>query len=103
MLLFRCVHKCLFRGMSIRKDSVLDISDSESDMSVVKSSFVRVDAEPVKVEKPGALNDFTREQYMQKFDALGVHYKVRASLAELKELHALAVDNSTNAGNDTKA
>jgi len=89
--------------MSIRKDSVIDITESETDMSVVKSSFVRVDAEPAKFEKPGALNEFTREQYMQKLDGLGVQYKVRASLAELKELYGLAVDNASADKQEAKA
>lgn len=103
MSLFKCIHKCLFRGVSIRKDTVIDISESEADMSVVKSSFVRVESEPIKVEKPGALNDFTREQYMQKLDALGVHYKVRASLADLKELYGLAVDPASADKQEAKA
>lgn len=95
MALFKCIHKCLFRGVSVRKDSVLEITDSESDMAVVKSSFVPVDAAPEKVEKPGAGNELTREQYMQKLDELGVRYKVRGSRDELKSLYEQAVDNSS--------
>lgn len=86
-----CTFPCQFRGVRVRQDTVLDISDAEAKSDVVKSSF-----RPYDVARGVATGDdenerdqfgMTKQNYRDKLAPFGAVWQPTDTLDQLRKTY----------------
>lgn len=90
-----CIHDCQFRGVLVKADTVLDISEAEAKLDHVKSSFRPIDGDAQK-KKPSDderdENGMSVEDYRARLTTLNVPFHPTDGIDELRKLFDRAND-----------
>lgn len=86
---FICTFPCQFRGVLVRQDTILDITDEEAKTGVVKASFAPYDdvrhAPADDGENERDAHGMTKQDYRDKLDAFKAVYGPTDSLDQLRK------------------
>lgn len=85
-----CTYACQFRGVLVRPDTVLDISDAEAkaNAGVIGSSFAPFDAEKKVADDGENERDkygMTKQDYRDKLQSLGAVYGPTDTIDQLRK------------------
>ena len=96
-----CTHDCQFRGVLVKADTVLDISDEEAKSGLVRSSFRPLDGgapKPKKDEEKPDERGMTAADYRAKLDVMNVPYHATDNVDALRKLFDRANDQTVRKG-----
>lgn len=103
----KCLFKSVLRGDIVKPGQILDLTDEECKMDVVKSFFVKADGEvaekPAAVPVPaapasaGVVAGLTRDQAIMKLSQAGVKVKGNISNAALAQIYNQTFANAAEA------
>lgn len=97
-----CTHDCQFRGVLVKADTVLDISEAEAKSDQGRSSFRLIkdgtakdkDADEDKPDERG----MTAADYRARLDAMNIPYHPTDNVDALRKLFDRANDQSARKG-----
>ena len=86
-----CIHKCQFRGLSIKKGALVEASEADLKTEPAKSSFVLADHDvkptaPADEQKPDP-TDLTDEEMRRRLNEWGLTIPPKLKRAELVKLY----------------
>lgn len=107
-MLMKCLFRSVLRGDVVKPGMVLDLTDDECRMDVVKRFFARVDgaegakspsvaAIPKAAAKKPVVAGLTRDQAVMKLAQAGVKVTNNVSNAVLAEMYNTTFSNATEA------
>ena len=95
-----CTHDCQFRGVLVKADTVLDLTEDEAKTDQARSSFRPLDGAERKkpVEDKPDENGMTAEDYRVRLNVLGVQFHPTDTIDELRKLFDKANDQTARKG-----
>ena len=95
-----CTHDCQFRGVLVKADTVLDLTEEEAATDQAKSSFrpLEGDAPKKKADDRPDERGMTAEDYRAKLDAMNIPYHPTDTVDSLRKLFDRANDQTVRKG-----
>mgnify|MGYP007070018038 FL=1 len=95
-----CTHDCQFRGVLVKADTVLDLTEEETKTDLVKSSFRPLEGPAPKRKEEDKPDErgMTAADYRNKLDVMNVPYHATDNVDALRKLFDRANDQTVRKG-----
>lgn len=94
-----CTHDCQFRGILVKADTIIDLTDAEAESAIGKSSFRPIEGDRRKKdeEKPDE-RGMTLTDYKHALEVRGIPYSPTDGIDALRKLFDRVNDQSARKG-----